>query len=233
MKLNIHCYQHTKYEGPSIIQKWADLNGHNLNKTNFRINDSIPNTDLFDVLIVLGGPMSINDESKYPWLKNEKKSIDRCLNEGKKVIGICLGAQLLANVLGSEIYRCETPEIGWHKIYFSENKQNYEFLNFFPQYLITFHWHSETFDLPKSCSQIAYSDACENQIFTYGDIAIGFQCHLEQNEYSIGRMLEKSALTIQKDKYVNSNEEILANIHLANQSNKLFFDFLDKFLTEL
>jgi GMP synthase (glutamine-hydrolysing) len=229
MKLNIHYYQHVSYEGLAVIQKWADLNGHNLSKTNFKNNEPIPNPDMYDILIVLGGPMSVNDESKYPWLKTEKKSINRCLNDGKKVIGICLGAQMLAEVLGAKVYKSELPEVGWHNIFFTENKQNFEAMNVFPDELNTFHWHYETFDLPSGCSRIAYSQSCDNQIFAYGDIAVGFQCHLEQNEYLIGRMLDRSGSQLENSKFIQPKEEILANIHHANYNNKLLFEFLDKY----
>lgn len=230
MKLNIHYYQHVNYEGLAVVQKWCDENGHNISRTNFKNDEPIPNPDFYDALIVLGGPMSVHDETKYPWLIREKRSIDRALNDGKKVLGICLGAQLLAQSLGGTVRKSEYEEIGWHKIYLSYEAQTSKYFAGFPKEFDTFHWHGEEFSLPNNCTKIASSEICENQIFTYGDLAVGFQCHLEQNEYSIGRMLDRGESSLKQDEYVNSREEIIKNIHFAKFNNDILFKFLDSFL---
>lgn len=230
MKLNIHYYQHVNYEGLGAIQKWCDEHGHNLSRTNFKSNDSIPNPDLYDALIILGGPMSVHDESKYPWLIQEKRSIDRALNDGKKVLGICLGAQLLAQSLGASVTKSQYNEIGWHKIKLSQEASSSKHFNDFPNELISFHWHGEEFGLPANCIRIASSEACENQVFAYGDLAVGFQCHPEQTEYSIGRMLDRAGNDLKPDKYINSHQEIISNIYHAKTNNDLLYNFLDSFM---
>lgn len=230
MKLNIHYYQHVNYEGLAAIQKWCDENGHNLTRTNFKNDEPIPNPDFYDALIVLGGPMSVHDEVKYPWLIREKRSIDRALNDGKKVLGICLGAQLLAESLGGKVTKSSNVEIGWHKVYLNNESNNSKHFIDFPKEFYSFHWHGEEFQLPNNCTNIAYSDACANQIFTYGDLAVGFQCHPEQNEYSIGRMIDRAGGSLKPEKFVNSREDIIKNIHYAKMNNDLLFKFLDSFL---
>ncbi|MBX3042274.1 MAG: type 1 glutamine amidotransferase [Candidatus Kapabacteria bacterium] len=230
MKLNIHYYQHVNYEGLAHIQKWCDTRGYNLTRTNFKSEEPIPNPDLYDVLIVLGGPMSVHDESKYPWLIKEKKSIDRALNDGRKVIGICLGAQLLAEVLGSEVKQSKEKEVGWLNIKMSDEYKNHQHFDTFPKEFQTFHWHGEEFTLPHNSIRIASSDTCENQIFLYGDIAAGFQCHPEQTEYSISRMLDRAGDYLKPGKYVQTREEIIREIHHAHLNNNLLSDFLDSFL---
>lgn len=217
MKLNIHYYQHVNHEGPGVIQNWCYDNGHNMTRTNFRVNDDIPNPDLYDVLIIMGAHFSVHDTDKYPWLIKEKRSIDRALNDGKKVLGICLGAQLIAEVLGAEVKKSEFKELGWHKIKFSKEGMNSKLFNHYPQIHDMFHWHGETFNLPDNCMLVAESEACQNQIFQYGELAVGFQCHPELSEYHIGRMLEKSSDCLTDGKYVNSKEEILENIHFAKK----------------
>jgi GMP synthase-like glutamine amidotransferase len=230
MKLNIHYYQHVNYEGLGCIQQWSVQNGHNLTKTNFKNEEPIPIPDLYDVLIIMGGPMSVHDESKYPWLTKEKRSINRALNDGKKVIGICLGAQLLAEVLGAKVSKSEHQEIGWHKISLTEEAVGIRHFESFPKEYHTFHWHGEEFSLPQNCTRIAFSEGCKNQIFTYGDIAAGFQCHPEQTEYSIGRILDRAGSSIKPGKYVSTKEQIISDIHYAKPNNDLLFNFLDSFL---
>lgn len=229
MKLNIHYYQHVNYEGLAALRKWCDSSGHNLSKTNFKNDEPIPNPDMYDALIILGGPMSVTDEAKYPWLKVEKRSIDRALNDGKKVIGICLGAQMLAEVLGGKVSKSDEPEIGWHKITMTDTAKNINHFNTFPEEFTTFHWHGEEFSLPESCQRIAYSEGCNNQIFTYGELAAGFQCHLEQTEYHIGRMLDRAG-NLKAGKYIQTPEQIISDIHYAIKNNELLFNFLYSFL---
>jgi GMP synthase-like glutamine amidotransferase len=218
------------YEGLASLQKWVDNKGYNLTKTNFKNNDPIPNPDLYDTLVILGGPMSINDDSKFPWFIKEKKSINRALNDGRKVVGICLGAQLLADVLGAKVTKAKHKEVGWFPIKLSEESKQVNHFTDFPDEFITFHWHGEEFSLPNNCTRIASSDACENQIFTYGDLAVGFQCHLEQTEYSISRMLDRAGDYLEPDKFVQNKDEILGNISYAIDNNKLLFKFLDSFI---
>lgn len=233
MKLNIHYYQHVNHEGLAAINKWADLNGHTLSKTNFKNSDKIPNPDLYDLLIVLGGPMSVNDDKKFPWLLEEKKSINRALNDGKKVLGICLGAQLISDVLGSKVYKSNELEIGWHNVTMQKDYKSIEYFSDFPSEFESFHWHGETFELPEGTTLIASSQACTNQIFSYGDLAVGFQFHLEQNAYSINRMIERANEKLTGTGFVQTKEQIIENIHNADLNNKLMFNFLDKFTEKI
>lgn len=129
----------------------------------------------FDILLIMGGPMNIYEEDIYPWLKEEKKLIQTAIKENKVVVGVCLGAQLIADALGKKVYRNNCREIGW----FPVQKSNHEILNFLPDFATVFHWHGETFDLPENCISFYRSDVTENQAFLYDKRVLALQFHLE------------------------------------------------------
>ena len=111
--MNIHCIQHVPFENPGSIGDWIKHKGYRLSTTRLYGGESLPDIDPIDWVIIMGGPMGIYDEDKYPWLKEEKVFIKNALDKGKVVIGICLGAQLIAGVLGAKIYKNRYREIGY------------------------------------------------------------------------------------------------------------------------
>ncbi|MFW5662503.1 MAG: type 1 glutamine amidotransferase, partial [Bacteroidota bacterium] len=114
--MRISYLQHTKSEGPGYIAEWAENKGHELTGYNMINGDMLPAIDNFDWLIVLGGPMSIDEIRKYPWLKDEKTLISEAMKKKKVVIGICLGAQMMAEALGGRVFKSPLKEIGWYPI---------------------------------------------------------------------------------------------------------------------
>jgi GMP synthase-like glutamine amidotransferase len=130
-------------------------------------------------LVVMGGPMSVNDLTQYPFLLPEIQLIERLLAADKPVLGICLGAQLIARALGSRVYPNHVKELGWHPVQFLEAADHDPFLFRAPRELEVLHWHGETFDLPKGAQLMARSSRCENQAFRWGRNAYGFQFHFE------------------------------------------------------
>ena len=146
----------------------------------------IPETGKFDILVVLGGPMGVYEEDKYPFLKEEKELIRKALSEGKKVLGICLGAQLIADVLGGKVYRGEWgKEIGWKPIY---PQDHLEIL--YRDEINVFHWHGDTFELPQGAVRMASSAMYRNQAFRVGNRAVGLQFHMEVTPEGIERWIE-------------------------------------------
>lgn len=111
--MKIHYFQHVPFEGPSGIRLWADQYGHKLAGTRFFKNEPLPDIEKTDALVIMGGPMSVHDENRYPWLQREKAFIRECITQEKKVLGICLGAQLIADVLGAKVVPMMQKEIGW------------------------------------------------------------------------------------------------------------------------
>ena len=130
-------------------------------------------------MIVMGGPMNIYEEKKYPWLLREKCFIEDATKTGKVVIGICLGAQIIADVLGANVYAGEHKEIGWFPIFRTKEAGESIVFRDFPSELEVFHWHGDSFDLPSGCIRLAESAACPNQAFIYDERVVGLQFHLE------------------------------------------------------
>lgn len=203
--MNAHYFQHVPYEGLGSIQNWLEENSFQITKTELFNHPVFPKSDDVDFLIIMGGPMSINDEGQYPWLIEEKKFIKQFIASGKPVIGICLGAQLIASVLGSAVYSNPEKEIGWFPI-FSENNQQEDYK--FPNRLNVFHWHGETFDLPKGASLLASSAVCKNQVFQIGDHIIGLQCHLETTLETARDIIQNCSHELVSAPYIQSADQI-------------------------
>lgn len=227
-KLNIHYIQHEKYEKLFAIEDWAIKTGHNLSRTFFRIGEKQPELENIDWLVIMGGSMSANDESNFPWLIEEKKFIEKAIKHGKVVIGVCLGAQLIADVLGAKVYKSKYKEIGWFKISFTDAAMNSKLFNSSANSMIVFHWHGETFDLPDGAVLMASSEACENQIFTFNDNIIGLQCHLEQTELSLKEMVKFGNKELVKDIYIQSASEILGGLKNVENNHILLNKLLSK-----
>ena len=103
--MRIHCLQHVPFEDLAYVRQWADFHEHSITKTALFSRDSFPDISDFDCLIVLGGPMGANDINAYPWLLKEKRFIEQVIKTEKSLLGICLGAQLIADVLGARVYK--------------------------------------------------------------------------------------------------------------------------------
>src|SRR5262249_47695751 len=134
-----------------------------------------------DLVVVLGGPMNIYEEDKFPWLIAEKKFIRQAIEEKLAVLGLCLGSQLIADVLGAKIYPNDEKEIGWFPVEVTEAALKHRLFSHWPNFFTPFHWHGDTFDLPEGAIHLARSQACRNQAFLYQDRVVGLQFHLEIN----------------------------------------------------
>ena len=157
--MKLHWCQHVPFEGLGSIEKWANRSGHLLTSTQFYSGDRLPSVDAFDCLVIMGGPMNIYEEDKFPWLSDEKRFVRDAICSGKSVLGICLGAQLVADVLGAAIYPNTYREIGWFPV---KRTADTEYDRFLPEEVEAFHWHGDTFDSPPGSIHLARSEACEN-----------------------------------------------------------------------
>jgi GMP synthase-like glutamine amidotransferase len=157
----------------------------------------------FDTLIMLGGPMSVNDEKEYPYLTNEMKMAEQFMKSGKKVFGVCLGAQLMAKALGARVYPGPEKEIGWYDIELTDGGIRDRMMgklavhprggDFWRRFKV-FHWHGETFDIPEGAERLAGSELYPNQAFRYGGNAYAFQFHIEVSKQMIFEWLKNEAL---------------------------------------
>ncbi len=215
--MNIHYFQHVPFEGLGSIADWVNVPGHKVTATRFYEDNRLPFVDICDMLIVMGGPMGVHDEKQYPWLKKEKKFIEKAITKGKKVVGVCLGAQLIADVLGAKVYKNKEKEIGWYPVEFIPHP----FLPANPPSLTVFHWHGDTFDLPKNSVQLAKSSVCENQAFLYGEKTLGLQFHLEATEDSINAMVQNCRQELFEVGNFIQNEEEILNHSISGRNNTL------------
>ncbi len=187
-------FQHVAAEPLGTLDPLIRRRGHRVRFANFeRHPDTQPNVDRYRGLIVLGGPMNVEDQAQRPHLRTELLAIERMLAQGKPVLGICLGAQLLAHVLGAPIRRIPRPEIGWHRLQTTAAGRDDPVLSHLGDSASVFQWHGYHFEVPQGASHLARSEGCEQQAFRWGDNAYGFQFHLEMDERLIERWLATPA----------------------------------------
>jgi len=229
--LRIHCFQHVDYEDLGCIKDWCNIKGHKITYTKFYKGESLPRTANFDWLIVMGGPMGCYDDEIYSWLPHEKKVIKAAIQDNKTIIGICLGSQLVAEVLGAKVYRNLDKEIGWYDVMLTEQGKSASITNGMHEVSKVFHWHSDTFDLPHNTIHIFYSEACKIQSFLYKDNVLGLQFHFEVTEESIKSMIKHGRHELKNEKYIQSEKEILSLIKNVELNNKTMFQILDNLAT--
>lgn len=172
--------------------------------------------------------MSIHDEAVYDWLAPEKEFIKATIQAGKKVLGICLGAQLIADAMDAEVLPAEEKEIGWFNLSFSQTALKHPLFNNFPSSTPVFHWHGETFTLPENALRIASSEACLNQGFIVNDCVVGLQFHLEVTEESMQQMVLHGKEELTKSSFVQTEGEILTSTEYIAQNNALMFQLLNQ-----
>jgi len=208
--MRLHYFQHVPFEDLANIETWAKEKGHRVSATKLYLNEVLPRTDSLDWLIVMGGPMNIYEEDEYPWLIPEKKFISETIKSQKFVLGICLGAQLVADVLGGKVRRNKFKEIGWLPV--RKINDGTGIFKSLPGEFNAFHWHGDTFDIPSGATRLAESDGCTDQAFEYGRNVLGLQFHLESSATSIGKLIENCRNDITEGKYVQSKLEILSKL---------------------
>jgi GMP synthase (glutamine-hydrolysing) len=247
--LRIHHLQHVPFESIGMIKDWMHENNVQHTATHLYNHEVLPDINDFDWLLVMGGPMSVNDEEEINWLNAEKEFIKQTIAANKTVIGICLGAQLIANVLGAKVYKNKEKEIGFFPIeqtvIANEAKQSVQQNNVtsseaknLPNIVeallnnqTVFHWHGETFDLPENAVRLASSEACINQAFLYKENVLGLQFHLEMDEAAIEKIIENCRAELVESKFIQSEETIRKEMkkHIP-ENRKLLFELLDTLL---
>lgn len=207
--MQAHYLQHVPFEGLGSIEPWLIQQGYRIEVTRLFNGEPLPACEDVDLLIVLGGPMSVNDETLYPWLKAEKAFIRQAIERNKPILGICLGAQLIANSMGEKVYPNTQKEIGWFDIHAVAPRIDTNVFQF-PASVRVFHWHGETFDLPQHAIHLAESSACKNQAFQLGERVIGLQFHLETTPKSAQDIIQHCADELDGSLYVQSAATMLS-----------------------
>lgn len=225
--MNVHYFQHVPFEGLGSIEQWMKAKSARISSTKFYEDTSLPKICDIDWLIIMGGPMSVNDEQTYPWLRAEKKFITDAIANGKIVLGICLGAQLIASALGAKVYPNRNREIGWFPIESLAQEKNTSLKNIFPSHMEVFHWHGETFDLPTNAVRFASSEGCDNQAFCIGECVFGLQFHLEVTPHTVKSLTEHCQNDLGPERYIQSAAEMLSVPSRFQRINTAMDNLLD------
>jgi GMP synthase-like glutamine amidotransferase len=230
--MRIHTLEHEPFEGLANIEVWAKSRGHSISRTLLFNSEELPDITDFDWLVIMGGSMNIYEEEKYPWLRDEKNFIAQAIAGKKIVLGICLGAQLIADVLGGKVSRNKYTEIGWFPVTLTKKARTSPIFGSFPLRFTAIHWHGDTFEIPPGVLRIAQSEACVNQAFEYGR-TIGLQFHLEYSAKSIDLMFRNCSNDIVEGKYIQKPDEIISQINNVLETQKLLNILLDNMEKEL
>lgn len=205
--MRAHILQHVPFEGPAYIGQWLAGQGAEISDTRLWESTTLPDPDAIDLLVVMGGPMSVNDEADFPWLAAEKRFIAEVVARGRPVLGICLGAQLIASARGARVFRNTAKEIGWFDIQAADGvDEGFRF----PETATVLHWHGETFELPPGARLLASSAACRHQAFQLGERAIGLQFHLEMSDESLHAIVANCRDELVPGRWIQDEATLLA-----------------------
>ena len=219
--MQIQVLQHVPFEGPGSIAAWLAARRADVGCSRLFAGDPLPRVEAIGALVALGGPMSVNDESELDWLRPEKQLVREAVARGIPVLGLCLGAQLIASALGAPVYPGTAREIGWFPVHgVPDVAPSFQF----PREHLAFHWHGETFDLPAGALRLAGSAACENQAFQIGRHVIALQFHLETTPASIEALIEHCRDELVPGPYVQTEQELLRAPAARHRSNNLLMD---------
>lgn len=216
--------QHVPFEGPAGIADWAVARQVEMAVAHVYRGEALPALDSFEMLTVMGGPMSANDEAQLSWLAPEIELVREAIGAGKIVFGVCLGAQIMAKALGGKVYRAQQKEIGWLPV---ARTGAHPVFDGVPAAFTAFHWHGETFDLPAGATHLAETPGTRNQAFAPGKQALGLQFHIEANEASVRSLIENAADEIGTGPFEQTPETMLAGLARCAELLPLLFRVLD------
>lgn len=225
--MRVHWLQHVPFETLGSIAPWLAHRGLQPTVTRLHAGETLPTVDQFDWLIVMGGPMNVDEHAKYPWLVAEKALLCDALAAGKRVLGICLGSQLLARALGAEVTPNPHTEIGWFDVSLTPAGRGHRWFRDIPDRFNAFHWHGDTFALPPGCERLAFSEVCAQQAFACADRALGLQFHLETTAADAARWLAEATPT--SGPYVQEASRILSEPERFEANNRWLASILERF----
>lgn len=225
--MRAHILQHVPFEASGCIADWLARRGATVCHTRFFEDPQLPVLGGLDLVIAMGGPMSVNDEAALHWLVPEKAFLREAMRRRVPVLGICLGAQLIASTLGARVYPNRQKEIGWFELEGIPGDPG-DFR--FPYRFTALHWHGETFDLPPGARRLAGSVACRNQAFQCGDRVIGLQFHMESTSDGLRQLVDNCRHELTPAPFVQSEIAILsaapADYAAANRLMAAVLDYL-------
>ena len=218
-------FTHVPFEGIGCMGSWLDSRDAELDYTRFYESAELRDVRGIGLVIIMGGPMNVPDETTHPWLVAEKKFVREAIDQGVAVLGVCLGAQLIADVMGARIFPNEFKEVGWWPI---EAVDGGEDSFAFPERMMAFHWHGDTFDLPDGAVHLVRSEGCANQSFQLGKNVIGLQFHLETTVETTELMIENCPGDLAKGRHVQPADAMRESTAThAESANRVLFSMLD------
>ncbi len=228
--MRFHWLGHVPFEDAAHIGLWAEEHGYTVTNSQLYAGEALPAVEEIDALAVMGGPMNVYQHRDYPWLLDEKRFIERAIEAGVPTIGVCLGAQLIAGVLGARIYQNPQVEIGWFELQRVAKPSQEAILRDLPERFMAFHWHGDTFEIPSGAIRIAQSQACRNQAFEYGRHVVGLQFHLEYSARSIEKMLVHCADELVEAPFIQSRDQITEGLAHLRRASEVLDAILRSFL---
>jgi len=222
--------EHDPVEYPeSNVMHWARKNSHPVKVIEAFGGIPYPTQDAFDWLMVMGGSQHAWDEEGNPWLRSEKDFIAQSLACGKIVLGICFGAQLLAEAMGGRVFPNSYQEIGWYNVSLTyEGRESFLFRSL-PNPFLTFHWHNDHFTLPHGCRRLAFSEPTQNQAFYMpGRPVVGLQFHPEFTKEMVTSYAHSHGHEWKEGHYVAGKERTLKQTAQVKDTYWLMETILDR-----
>jgi GMP synthase-like glutamine amidotransferase len=225
--IHIHYLQHAAFEDAANIAVWAQRRGHQVTHTRLDLNASLPEPGGLDWLVVMGGPMNVDEHETHPWLAREKEFIRRMIDRGVRVLGVCLGGQLISSVLGGRVVKNRQKEIGWFPVTLTDKSGRSSLLSSFSRELPAFHWHGDTFSIPAGGVRLAASEGCDNQAFQYGQRVVSLQFHWDYSLQSVEAMIRHCGEELIFAPGIQRPDEMLARPERFDEIQRLLDQLLD------
>lgn len=224
--MNILCITHADFETPGVIEQWGHERGHSFAIARPYKGETLPN--IFDVLIVMGGPQSPLKTDEFPYLEAEIRLIKDAIEKDKKVLGFCLGAQLIGEALGAATERSPEKEIGVYPVILTDEGTQDPLLHGLSSQFPVIHWHNDMPGLTSDSKLLAYSAGCPRQIIRYKPTVYGFQCHLEITLDGMKTMIESVPEDLAPSTYTQTEKVLLEQDY--NFINRMMIELLDRFV---
>ena len=211
--MNVLIIKHIDIEGPGLIEHYLMQRKIFYQILCLETDDRFPKLDSLTHIFILGGPMNVYEEDRYPFLRDEDLFIKEAIQRGKSVLGICLGAQLIAKALGAKVFKAPIEEIGWYDVSLTKIGSNDPLFSLLPKTFPVFQWHEDTFEIPHNAILIATSSPVPDQAFRYGENTYGLQFHLEVTREMIREWMETY-----KEEFEGSQPPLLSKIKILTDT---------------